>query len=135
MDFVLRIRLVRSCFGTALLVFVQLFKLALENCNNSIRSKYRRKNPIAVQLIERGTVTIDGVEIGSERIRSVADQMFDRKGKIAEADYVSSFIASSVSPGWAPVTIIERPWIVSGISFGFIAFVLVIVWVGMGISS
>ena len=81
------------------------------------------KNPIAVQLIERGSVTIDGVEIGSERIRTVADQMFDRNGVIAEADYVSSFIASSVSPGWAPVTIIERPWIVAGISLGFIAFI------------
>ena len=91
------------------------------------------KNPIAVQLIERGSVTIDGVEIGSERIRTVADQMFDRNGVIAEADYVSSFIASSVSPGWAPVTIIERPWIVAGISLGFIAFILLAVWVGMGI--
>ncbi len=91
------------------------------------------KNPIAVQLIERGTITVDGVEIGSERIRTVADQMFNREGKIEEPDYASSFIASAVSPGWAPVTIIERPWIVSGISLGFIAFVLVAVWVGMGI--
>lgn len=91
------------------------------------------RNPVAMQLIERGTVTVDGVEIGGVRIQSVAEQMFGRDGKISEIEYASSFIASSVSPGWAPVNLIERPLIVMCISGGFIAISLMAVWVGMSV--
>ncbi len=98
-----------------------------------LEANIAERNPIAMQLIERGTVTVDGVEIGGTRVQSVADQMFSRDGRIGEPDYASSFIAASVSPGWAPVNIIERPWVVAAISLGLIGLTILSVWVGMAI--
>ncbi|MSQ90030.1 MAG: ABC transporter permease [Phycisphaerales bacterium] len=89
------------------------------------------RNPIALQLIERGTVTIDGAEIGSLRVQSVAPQFFDRGGRIPEATNVASFIGSTVAPGWAPVNIIERPATVAAIGLTVVALAVVAVWVGM----
>ena len=94
-----------------------------------------QRNPIAMQLIERGTVTVDGVEIGSVRIQAASDQMFARDGRIGEVGYVSSFVASAVAPNWAPINVVERPWLVSGIAASLIALAVLAVWVGMAIQS
>ncbi|MSR44130.1 MAG: ABC transporter permease [Phycisphaerales bacterium] len=91
------------------------------------------RNPIAMQLVDRGSVTVDGVEIGSARIQSVATQMFDRAGKISEIEYASSFIAAAAAPSWAPVHLLEQPLVVGGVSLGLIGFSVLAIWVGMGI--
>ncbi|RLT16951.1 MAG: hypothetical protein DWI28_06885 [Planctomycetota bacterium] len=91
------------------------------------------QNPIAMQMIERGTVTIDGVEIGGPRIQAVAIQMFNRTGKIDDAAYASSFIASTVAPEWAPVNIVERPWFVFSLSILLTFLTLLAIWLGLSI--
>ncbi len=93
------------------------------------------RNPIAVQLVERGSVTVESVEVGSARIRAVADQMFGANGKIDGVAAVSSFVAAAVAPGWGPVNLVERPWMVVGISVGIVSAFLIAVWVGMAVPS
>ena len=91
------------------------------------------KNPIAMQLIERGTVTVNGLEIGGPRIQSVATELFAADGKIEQIVPVSSFIASTAAPRWAPVGIIERPEAIVLSSLTIISLCVLAVWVGMGI--
>ena len=91
------------------------------------------KNPISMQLIERGTVTVNGLEIGGPRIQSVATDLFAADGKIEQVVPVSSFIASTVAPRWAPVAIIERPEAIVLSSITIISLCVLAVWVGMGI--
>ena len=92
------------------------------------------RNQVALQLLERGTVTVDGVEIGGVRVQAVADQMFARDGLIGDVGFASSFIASSTSPGWAPVNIVERPLMVVGISIFALSLALLAVWLGNSIA-
>ena len=92
------------------------------------------RNQVALQLLERGTVTVDGVEIGGARVQAVADQMFARDGLIRDVDFASSFIASSASPGWAPVNIVEQPLMVVGISIFGLTLALLAVWLGNSIA-
>lgn len=92
------------------------------------------RNQVAMQLMERGTVTVEGVEIGGPRVQVVADQMFARGGLIFDLDFTSSFIASSVSPGWAPANIIERPFLVAGIAFVAMSLAVLAVWLGNAIA-
>lgn len=86
-----------------------------------------------MQLIERGTVTVNGLEIGGPRIQSVATDLFAADGKIEQVVPVSSFIASTVAPRWAPVAIIERPEAIVWSSITIISLCVLAVWVGMGI--
>ncbi len=92
------------------------------------------RNQVAVQLLERGTVTVDGVEIGGVRVQAVADQMFARDGLIGDVAFASSFIASSASPGWAPANIIEQPLVVICISILALSLALLAVWLGNSIA-
>ena len=92
------------------------------------------RNQVALQLLERGTVTVDGVEIGGVRVQAVADQMFARDGLIGDLGFASSFIASSASPGWAPVNIVEQPLVVLFISIIALSLALLAVWLGNSIA-
>lgn len=90
------------------------------------------KNSISLQLIERGTVTVNGLEVGGPRIQAVATELFAADGKIEQVVPVSSFIASTVAPRWAPITILERPEIIVLASLAIISLCVLAVWVGMG---
>ncbi|MSR68780.1 MAG: ABC transporter permease [Phycisphaerales bacterium] len=89
------------------------------------------RNPQAIQLLERGSVTIAGREIGSARVQALAPQFFDERGRIVEVDAVASLVGSVVAPQWAPQRIIENPWLVTGIAVAAIALAVVAVWVGL----
>lgn len=84
------------------------------------------RTPTAIQLLEQGTITVDGRTLGNARIQAVAPQLFDEQGRILDASAVASIIATTVAPTWAPVSFVERPWMVTlifaiGISLGVLA--------------
>ncbi len=89
------------------------------------------RNPIAIQLLERGSVTIDGREIGSVRVQALAPQFFDERGAIPEVEAVASLIASVIAPQWAPQRLIESPWLIVSIACAVIGLAVIAVWVGL----
>lgn len=89
------------------------------------------RNPQAIQLLDRGSVTIGDREIGSARVQALAPQFFDERGRIVEVDAVASLVGSVIAPQWAPQRIIEGPWLVTGIACAVIALAVVAVWVGL----
>lgn len=110
------------------------YSLLRERIAQTLReANIAERNPIAVQLIERGTVTIDGIEIGGLRVQAVADQMFAVDGRVFDVVTASSFIASVVSPGWAPVALMERPTMVLVIALSLTALSVMAIWVALAI--
>ncbi len=91
------------------------------------------RNPVAIQLLERGSVTIEGREIGSVRVQALAPQFFDERGQIEEIDAVASLVASVVAPPWAPQRLIENPWLVTGLAGAVVALAVIAIWVGLAI--
>ena len=89
------------------------------------------RTPEARQLIDNGTVTVDGRDFGGVRVREVANQLFDSQGRIAQPEVLASLIAQTEAPSWAPLAIVERPELplVAWIALASLAGISV--WIGL----
>ncbi|MSR28189.1 MAG: hypothetical protein EXS03_01260 [Phycisphaerales bacterium] len=90
-----------------------------------------QRTPVAVELLEKGTVTLGPRTVGSARVKAMAPQFFDESGGMSEARAVASVIAATLAPTWAPPSILERPWLVTGIATGVGLLVVTAVWAGL----
>lgn len=79
-----------------------------------------QRTPVALELMERGTVTVDGRAVGSARVRVMAPEFFDESGKLPEAREVASVVAAADAPAWAPASIVEQPWLVLGVALALV---------------
>ena len=89
------------------------------------------RTPEAQQLIDKGTVTVDGRDFGGLRVREAASQLFDSQGRIAQPEVLASLVAQTEAPSWAPLAIVERPELplTAGLACAVLAGVSV--WIGL----
>lgn len=89
------------------------------------------RTPEARQLMEKGTVTVDGREFGGVRVRDVASQLFDAKGLVAQPEALAALIAQTEAPAWAPLAIVERPGVPLAAWIGGLLLAVTSVWIGL----
>jgi hypothetical protein len=89
------------------------------------------RTPEAVQLIDNGTVTVDGRDFGGVRVREVASQLFDAQGRMAQPEVLASLVAQTEAPSWAPLAIVERPELPLVAWIACVTLACISVWIGL----
>ena len=92
------------------------------------------KSPETVELLERGTVTIDGRAIGGDRVKSIIEQAIGEDGKIEPQQEFVAFMLAPEAATWLPVFILERPDAVAVVAAASLGFLLLAVAQGVGLS-
>ena len=81
------------------------------------------KEPIAMELVERGTITLDGVAIGDIALSKSMQRLFEASGKIERVtDAASQLLATQRKP-WLPIGLAQEPWL--ALAFGALALAVV----------
>ena len=93
----------------------------------------KERNPQAINLVERGVVQLKGRDIGSPRVQSVSQAMFNEGGTIDEIPAFASFIAATQAPRWAPPQVVEQPLLVGGIGIGIAGVAVLAIWLGLAL--
>jgi hypothetical protein len=89
------------------------------------------RTPEARQLIDNGTVTVDGRDFGGVRVREVASQLFDSQGKVAQPEVLAALIAQTEAPAWAPLAIVEQPALPLAAWIAAASLAAISVWIGL----
>ena len=89
------------------------------------------RTPVAQELLEKGTVTIGSRAVGSPRIKAMAPQFFDEQGRLPQSRAVAAVIGATEAPSWAPTSIVEKPWLVTGGALALVALGMIAVWLGL----
>lgn len=93
----------------------------------------KERNPQAINLVDRGTVQLNGREVGSARVQLVAQEMFNEAGTIDDIPAFASFIAAIQAPRWAPPQVVEQPLLVGGIGIGIAGVAVLAIWLGLAL--
>lgn len=86
-------------------------------------------DPAAVQLMEQGTVTLEGKDYGDGRLRGLPT-LYDRAGTLLAVAAVAEILVEEEIPAWAPLFLIEDPGTTLGYASLVLAWLLVAVWAG-----
>ena len=86
----------------------------------------------AVQFIEEGSVTIDGVTYVDERLAPIAASFFDESGRCIAASDATMLLVASQKPGWIPVFLLEAPGFTLTLWIALIVWVLLVALFGLG---
>ncbi len=70
---------------------------------------FKAKDAVATQLVEKGTIDVDGVPVGSEALRSAMERMFEGTGKIERVAEAASILLGTARPQWMPASIAQEP--------------------------
>ena len=68
-----------------------------------------RKDPAAVQLVEKGTLLVDGREIGDESLATAMQRTFGENGRVERIAEASNRLISVERPGWMPIAFANDP--------------------------
>ena len=79
-------------------------------------------DPIAVEFVEQGSVTLDGVTYVDDRLASIAPTFFDESGRCVAASEATTLLIASQQPDWVPAFILDSP----GLTLSF--WVAAILW-------
>lgn len=89
------------------------------------------KDPVAVGLVEKGTIEVDGVLVGDPALAKVMERMFERTGKIERVTEAAGLLVGTESPEWLPGPIAQEPGIAVGGGLIALAVVLFACWSGL----
>jgi ABC-type transport system involved in multi-copper enzyme maturation permease subunit len=67
------------------------------------------KDAVATQLVERGTVTVDGVEIGNAVLAQRMARMFEATGRLERPYDAAALLLSTERKDWMPAPFAENP--------------------------
>ena len=86
----------------------------------------------AVQFVEEGSVTIDGVTYVDERLTPIAASFFDENGRCVAASDATMLLVASQKPDWIPVFLLEAPGFTLTLWAASILWVLMVALFGLG---
>ncbi len=132
--------LLLSLLGAALVVPYQLESNRFVAMRDSIEAVLRRANlaersPEAVELIERGTVTIGSETHGGSVVAGFAPQVFSEEGLILNPRELATFIAAPSLPEWAPESLVGSRSTPAVLLLVAVAVGAAAGWTGLGVAS
>jgi len=101
-----------GCLGTAAVYYAEAARLAalqqsipalLENID------LKARDAVAVQLAERGTVTVGGVEIGDVALAPRLARMFEETGRLERPYDAAALLIGTQRKPWLPTPVIDDP--------------------------
>lgn len=133
-----RVALALLVIAACLLVF-----LPLANTASSLQSQRRalsealadvnleRRDPIAVDLTDRGIITVNGRDYGGEEIKRISSLLFDKTGDLVARDRLIELLLVDQVPDWAPTFLLEQPRTVILVMVIAIVWLQAIIWLGL----
>lgn len=87
------------------------------------------KDAVAVRLMEKGEVEVDGVVYGNERFIDLASSLFDQQsGVLMDVATISALLISQQIPDWLPTILINSPGILVWIGVFVFLWLLLVIW-------
>jgi ABC-type transport system involved in multi-copper enzyme maturation permease subunit len=90
-------------------------------------------DPLAISLVETGTVTLGGRTYGGEDIARRAPMLFDRDGYLAAPARLVEELLADQLPGWAPRFLLEQPGTTLMLAIITLLWLLLIVWMQIAV--
>lgn len=91
------------------------------------------KDPVAVELVEKGTITVDGRVVGDQALAKGLERMFEATGRIERVNDAAQLLIDTVRKDWVPVAIGQEPWLAVAGGALAIAVVLFACWTGLAL--
>ncbi len=91
------------------------------------------KEPISVELVERGTLTVDGASVGDAALAKSLERMFERTGKIERVAEAASVILATQRKDWLPIALAQEPWLALGAGAVALSIVGFACWSGLAL--
>ena len=70
------------------------------------------KEAVALELTEKGTLTVAGETIGDSALQARLQRLFNEAGTIDGIAEAASILVSSARPQWLPGAFVDEPWLV-----------------------
>jgi hypothetical protein len=76
------------------------------------QANLKAKEAVAVELYEKGTLTVDGQVLGDEALLTRVKNLFTEAGAIERIAEGASLLLGTVRPEWLPGILVDEPWLV-----------------------
>jgi hypothetical protein len=94
---------------------------------------FTARNPIAAQLIEKGTVTVDGQEIGDQALAKSMERLFEGGGRLERIAEATSALVETQRRDWVPDAITQEPWLAPAGALVALGVVVFACWQGLSV--
>lgn len=91
------------------------------------------KDPVALELVQKGTITVDGRTVGDAALAKGMERMFEATGRIERVNDAAQLLIDTVRKDWLPVAVGQDPWLALAAGAVAIAVVLFACWTGLAL--
>ncbi len=97
------------------------------------KADLRAADPVAKQLVEKGTITIDGREVGDPALAKFMERSFEGTGRMDRVGEAAIRLIDTQRRDWLPIAVAQEPWI--ALAGGAIALEIVLFacWTGLAL--
>lgn len=97
------------------------------------KADLKANDPVAKQLVEKGTLTIDGREIGDPALAKFMERLFEGTGRIDGVGEATVRLIDTERRDWMPIAIAQEPWIALAGGLLGLAIVLFACWTDLAL--
>jgi ABC-type transport system involved in multi-copper enzyme maturation permease subunit len=91
------------------------------------------KDAVAVELAEKGTVTVGGRTFGDSKFAPVAKSFYDADGNLTNPGAAVRMLIDERLPTWAPTFLLQRNDTLAILTVAVLGLLLIAVWTGLSI--
>ena len=91
------------------------------------------KDAVAMDLVQKGTITVDGRTVGDIALAKIMERMFEGTGRIDRVPEATTLLLNTVSRDWLPVAVAQEPWIALAAGAIALAVVNFACWSGLAL--
>jgi len=97
------------------------------------KADLKANDPVAKQLVEKGTLTIDGREVGDPALAKFMERLFEGTGRIDGIGEATVRLIDTERREWMPIAIAQEPWIALAGGLLGLAIVLFACWTDLAL--
>ncbi|MEY2716310.1 MAG: hypothetical protein RIT24_2653 [Planctomycetota bacterium] len=93
----------------------------------------RANDPVAKQLVEKGTITIDGREVGDAALAKFMERSFEGTGRMDRVGEAAMRLIDTERRDWLPIAVAQEPWVALAGGALALAIVLFACWTDLAL--
>jgi hypothetical protein len=93
----------------------------------------RANDPVAKQLVEKGTITIDGRDVGDAALAKFMERTFEGTGRIDRVGEAAMRLIDTERGDWLPIAVAQEPWVALAAGALALAVVLFACWTDLAL--
>ena len=93
----------------------------------------RANDPVAKQLVEKGTITVDGRDVGDAALAKFMERTFEGTGRMDRVGEAAMRLIDTERQDWLPIAVAQEPWIALAAGALALAIVLFACWTDLAL--